>query len=329
MKPIRIRTWLPVLLAAALATPLLVAVPAASAATNSFRGVNWADARDNYVDGWVIPSGLTAGDSYTTVRTKADGILAAFQQLLDANTVRLPINPPSVNSDWWGRYKATVDSALAHGMKVILSYWEANKDGVVDDLNAWNTMWDRVTSDYGGNGDVYFEPMNEPFGYSLSSWVSLCSTWLSRHSNISRGQVLISGTGYNDSVTGVGAASALTGTLLSLHFYGYWNSYTTRSAWTADLSRRLGSYSSRTVIDEAGSPMTTGLTYTDGSRQDGNVFTSYLAATTDLARSRQMGIVYWPGLRAGDTYSLTRQSGSGLEANNASGVAQLRWGWGL
>jgi len=323
------RTLARALLVAAVTAPLLGVPLAASAATNSFQGVNWADARDNYVDGWVIPTGLTASDSYATVKTKSDGILAAFQSLTGANTVRLPINPQSVNSDWWSRYKATVDSARAHGMKVILSYWEADKDGYVDDTAAWNTMWDTVTAGYGSDGGVYFEPMNEPFGYSLSAWVSLCSGWLSRHSAIPRGRVLISGTGYNDNVTGVGASSALTGTLLSLHFYGFWASSTTRAAWTTNLSARLGSYSSRTIIDEAGAPMTTGLTYTGGANQDGNVFTSYFAATTDLTRSRQMGVVYWPGLRSGDTYSLTRQSGSGLAVNNASGVAQLRWGWGL
>lgn len=322
-----LRRCLRVLLLSVLAAPLLT-IPPASAATNAFRGVNWADARDNYVDGWVIPTGLTAGDSYDVVRTKADGILTGFQQQLGANTVRLPINPQSVNSDWWARYQGAADSALTHGMKVIFGYWEANKDGLVDDVTAWNTMWDKVTGDYGANGNVYFEPMNEPFGYSLSAWVSLCSTWLSRHPAIPRGRVLISGTGYNDNVTGVGAASALNGTLLSLHFYGFWASDTTRAAWTTNLGNRLGSYSDRTVIDEAGAPMTTGLDYSAG-HQDGNNFTAYFAATTDLARSRQIGVVYWPGLRSGDTYSITRQSGSGLATNNASGVVQLRWGWGL
>src|SRR4051794_34764479 len=102
------RTLARALLVAALAAPLLGVPLAADAATDSFRGVNWADARDNYVDGWVIPTGLSASDSYATVLSKADGILAAFQQLVGANTVRLPINPQSVNSDWWGRYKATV-----------------------------------------------------------------------------------------------------------------------------------------------------------------------------------------------------------------------------
>jgi hypothetical protein len=326
----RLRALLGAVLAAAITVPLVAVAGEASAATSGFRGVNWADARDNYVDGWVIPTGLTASDNYATVKSKADGIIAAFGNLLGANTVRLPVNPQSVNSSWWGAYKGAIDSALAHGMKVILGYWEADnhKDGLVDDTAAWNTMWDKVTTDYGGNGNVYFEPMNEPFGYSLSSWVSLCSGWLSRHSSVPRGRVLISGTGYNDNVTGVGAASALSGTLLSLHFYGFWASDTTRAKWTANLSNRLGSYSSRTIIDEAGAPMNTGLTFTNGATQDGNVFTAYFAATTDLARSRQMGVVYWPGLRSGDPYSLTRQSGSGLAVVNSSGVDQLRWGWG-
>jgi hypothetical protein len=325
----RLRVVARAMLVAALAAPLLAVPAVAAAATNSFRGVNWADARDNYVDGWVIPTGLTAGDSYATVRAKADGIIAGFQQQVGANTVRLPINPQSVGSDWWGRYKGAVDSALAHGMKVILSYWEADKDGYVDDPTAWNAMWDRVAGDYGSAGNVYFEPMNEPFGYSLDAWVSLCSGWIARHPAIPRGRVIVSGTGYNDNVTGVGAAAELNGTLLSLHFYGFWNSFTTRAAWTANLTPRLGAYSSRTVIDEAGAPMTTGLVYTGGANQDGNVFTAYFAATTDLTRARQMGVVYWPGLRSADTYSLTRQNGSGLAVNNASGVAQLRWGWGL
>jgi hypothetical protein len=329
MKRIRLMTTVSAVVTAGLAASLLAVAPTASAATNDFRGVNWADARDNYVDGWVIPSGLTAADSYDTVRTKTDGILTGFQNLLGANTLRLPINPQSVNSQWWASYKAAVDSALAHGMKVILSYWEADKDGYVDDPAGWDAMWDVVTADYGGDTGVYFEPMNEPFGYTLDAWVSLCSTWLARHSDIPRGRVLVSGTGYNDNVTGVGAASALSGTLLSLHFYGFWASDTTRAAWTTNLTNRLGSYSSRTIVDEAGAPMTTGLTYTNGATQDGNVFTSYFAALTDLTRTRQMGVVYWPGLRSGDTYSITSQSGTGLVVNNASGVAQLRWGWGL
>ena len=42
-------------------------------------------------------------------------------------------------------------------------------------------MWDTVTAAYRHNSRVYFEPMNEPFGYNLSEWVQVCTDWLARH----------------------------------------------------------------------------------------------------------------------------------------------------
>ena len=48
------------------------ATPArASADTSEFRGVNWADPRDNYADDEVVPSGLSAQDTYATTYRKA------------------------------------------------------------------------------------------------------------------------------------------------------------------------------------------------------------------------------------------------------------------
>jgi hypothetical protein len=325
------RTMSRILLAAAcLLTASWVAIgqPApALAATNQFKGVNWADTRDNYNTGWVIPDGLAASDSYSTVYSVASNIIKGFESNLGANTVRLPINEPSVSQSWWGAYRGAIDAALNDGMKVILSYWaESNTVGTITDMSAWNTMWDTVVSDYGGNSNVYFEPMNEPYGYSLSQWVSICSNWLSAHSSIPRGRVIISGTGYNDHVTGVGASSALSGTLLSLHYYPTWASYTNESQWQSDLNTRIGSYTSRTIIDEFGAPMTTGIDYL--TNHNGAQYQSFFAAVTDMARADSMGSVYWAGLKTGDSYSMEAHSGSGLANNNASGVTQLRWGWG-
>ncbi|TDW92677.1 ricin-type beta-trefoil lectin domain protein [Kribbella sp. VKM Ac-2566] len=312
---------------------LSAAAPGGSAAgpprTNDFRGVNWADPRDNYADDAVVPSGLSTADDYATTYTKALGIVGEFRKELRANTIRLPINPSSVGTDWWRSYRAAIDAAAASGFKVILSYWEADnaKDGRVDDPAAYAAMWDTVVKAYQRNPHVYFEPMNEPFGYSLNEWVSLTSSWIARHSDVPRGRIVISGTGYNDNVTGVGAAPELNGTLLSLHFYGFWASDTTEAAWLANLRPRIGSYGWRTIIDEAGSPMTIGLNY---GNHEGNVYTSYLAALTQVARENQMGIVYWPGLRTGDSYSMTTQVGpADLQVNSISGRDQLWWGWGL
>ena len=306
---------------------VVVAQQPASAATNQFKGVNWADTRDNYNTGWVIPDGLSASDSYSQVYAVANTDIKAFQANLGADTVRLPINPPSVSQSWWGSYRAAVDAALADGMKVIISAWtEKNTVGTITDMSAWQSMWNTVVSEYGGNANVYFEPLNEPYGYSSSQWISICSSWLSMFSSVPRSRVIISGTGYNDHVTAEGAASQLNGTLLSLHYYGTWNSYTQESQWRSDLDNRIGSYAGRTIIDEFGAPMTTGTDYL--TNHDNGQYQSYLAAVTDLARADGMGSVYWAGLKTGDSYSMERHSGSGLANNNASGVTQVRWGWG-
>lgn len=299
----------------------------AQAATNQFKGVNWADTRDNYNTGWVIPDGLSASDSYSTVHSIANNYIKAFQSNLGANTVRLPINEPSVSQSWWSAYRGAIDAATSDGMKVILSYWaQTNKTGTITDMSGWTSMWNTVVSDYGSNSNVYFEPFNEPFGYSLSQWESICTTWLSNHSSVPRSRVIISGTGYNDNVTGVGGDPALSGTLLSLHIYGTWASYTQESQWVSNLNGRIGSYTSRTIIDEFGAPMTTGINYLTGHNSTDEQ--AYLAAVTDTARSDSMGSVYWAGLKTGDSYSMEAHSGSGLSNNNSSGVTQVRWGWG-
>jgi hypothetical protein len=317
------------LLTAASGAPTLAAPSVGPSGTSEFRGVNWADPRDNYADDEVVPSGLSTSDDYRTTYKKASDVVLEFRHELGANTVRLPINPSSVGTEWWESYQGAIDAAVRHGFKVILSYWEADdaKDGRADDPAAFDAMWDTVVAEYGKNPRVYFEPMNEPFGYTLDEWVGLTSGWLAEHAEVPRKRVIISGTGYNDDVTGVGAAEELEGTLLSLHFYGFWANHTTEEEWKANLLPRIGEYGWRTVVTEAGSPMTTGLNY---GNHEGDTYTSYLGALTEVARDQGIGIVYWPGLRTNDAYTLTEVVGDGdLEVTNESGLAQLRWGWGL
>jgi hypothetical protein len=304
------------------------AAKSAPAAPSDFDGVNWAAPGDNYASGPVVPSGLSTADSYRTVYRITQSMVSGFRKNLGANTLRLPINPASVGTAWWKSYRATIDAATAAGDKVILSYWDekSSNDGVIDDTAAWNQMWDTVTAAYRNNPRVFFEPMNEPYGYTAAQWIQICTQWLADRTDIPRGRVVVSGTGYNDNVTAVGASAALDGTLLSLHFYGYWADYTTEADWINNLLPRIGGYAYRTIIDEAGSPMTIGLNY---GAHNGNVSTAYLAATTDIARGMGMGLVYWPGLRTGDSYSIESMNAAGrLVDNSASGVAQLKWGYG-
>jgi hypothetical protein len=323
------------LLAGTVAAVVGVRAPSAAAATNTsqFHGVNWADPRDNYADDPVVPSGLSTSDSYATVSAKAGAVIAGFQANLGANTVRLPVNPYSVNGPFWNAYTGAIDAAAGKGFNVILSYWEgtAHKDGLIDDTTAYWAMWQTITARYAGNARVYFEPMNEPFGYSASAWANLAAQWISTYPAVPKTRIFVSGSGFNDNVTSVCADSRLAGTFLSLHHYGFWNtSQTSYAGWVSDLRNRIGSCASRTVADEWGAPMTTGLNY--NGPISGNYFIAYLQADTDTFRALGMGSVYWPGLRTGDTYSMETLHGSGtgltLTDNNATGVSRLRWTWG-
>jgi hypothetical protein len=300
---------------------------------SQFRGVNWADPRDNYANDAVVPSGLSTSDSYATSYAKTSAIIDGFRKNLNANTVRLPINPYTVNGPYWYSYKGVIDAATDKGFKVILSYWEGIPHiGKISDTTAFWTMWKTVTTSYRHNYLVYFEPMNEPFGYSKSEWADVVAQWISNYPRIPRNRIFVSGTGYNDNVTSVCADSRFDGTFLSLHHYGFWNTnQTSYSGWVQDLENRIGSCASRTVVDEWGAPMTTGLDY--NGPINGNPYVAFVQADTDTIRALGMGSVYWPGLRNGDTYSMETLNGSGtnlyLTDNNASGVWRLKHSYGL
>lgn len=296
-------------------------------------GVNWADGRDNFVDGWVIPSGLTASDDYNTVSAKSNAILTAFQtNMPGVNTVRLPINPPSVLESWWGRYNGTIDRATSKGMNVIVACWESasSRNGLIDNTTAFWQMWDVVIAKYSGNSRVYFEVFNEPHGYSLSDLTSIYAQFLSRYPNVPRGRILLGGTGYSENVRAIGDDSRFSNCLLSLHNYAFWATRTT-AQWESDWRSRFGSYGWRTVITEFGASMTTGKDYRYGNQSDNEI--AYIVGSSNVFRNDRIASVYWPGLRDDDSYSIQRRGGSGtnitLSTTNASGVFRIRYGWGL
>ncbi|WP_221409691.1 RICIN domain-containing protein [Pseudochryseolinea flava] len=296
-------------------------------------GVNWADGRDNFVDGWVIPSGLTASDDYTTVSAKANAILTGFQtNMPGCNAVRLPINPPSVLESWWTAYSGTIDRALSKNMKVVLACWEgaSSRNGLIDDVAQFWNMWTAVVNKYGGSSNVYFEVFNEPHGYTLAQLTTIYAEFLSRYPNVPRGRIILGGTGYSENVTGVGADSRFTSCLLALHNYAFWATRPTTLDWEQDWKNRIGSYGARTVVTEFGAAMTTGKNYTGAVNGDNEI--AYIQGSTNLFRSAGISSMYWPGLRDNDSYSIQNRGGTGtnitLTTTNASGVTRIRYGWG-
>ena len=334
----RLRVLLPTLVAGALAATTLVAgplSPAAHAATNTygFKGVNWADPRDNFVNGPVVPSGLSTSDSYATTYAKATAIAKGFKTNLGANTVRLGMNDKTVLSSWWNSYTGAIDAILAQGMNVMIAPWAyPGQCSCVKDTTTFYKMWDTVINKYLSNPNMYFEIYNEPGGFSGSAWVNFAASFVAHYSKVPRGRIVVAGTGTDTHIAPVGSDSRLNGTLLSLHLYDAFGIvHTTEAAWVTELNNHLAGYGSRTIVTEFGVPMSTGINY-NGPR-NGTNNQSYLWGMTDTMHSEQIGSIYWPGLRNGDSWSMEQLHGTGtnltLTTVNASGRDRLEYAWGL
>jgi hypothetical protein len=309
--------------------------------TSDFHCVNWADTGDNFQNGVLQPSGLTAAsDTYATVKAKADAILSGFQSLLQANTIRIPINEPTVvtNAAWWTAYKGIIDSAISKNMKVIIGYW-AIKGGTLANPDAFYTMWQTVIDAYVANDLVYFEIMNEPYALQPPDFINFAVQWLARYPNVPKNRVIIAGDYTDTDVNKQGADSRLAGCLLSLHIYNFSTKATTEQDWRDYLKTHVGPYYKRTIATEYGVVMTTGITYpSNGSvphtpDPTPSVNILYMTGVPNQFRDWGMGSCLWVGLRNNDTTSITKLNGTGtdlsLTVTNASALARIQWGWGL
>ncbi len=318
------------------ALPLAIASTAV-ANTSQFRGVNWADSRDNFQSGVLYVSGLSASDTYSSALATGTSVMGQFVSKLGANAVRMPINEATV-SQYWSTYTGAIDAVLSKG-SVVLCYWDSAKTNKPPDMTAYWNMWKTVVDKYGGNANAYFEVFNEPNMYSSSDLVSLYSSWLSQFSTIPRSRVILDGTGDAQNVPNVGSATALDGCLLAVHDYSFFGSDTwnSESQWESQFQGEVGSYSARTVCTEWGGPMTpgskNGVSYgsLDYSKSPTNYFEAYIRGMSNQLRTWNMGSFYWVGLKDGDWYSMTTRTGTGsslvLTVPNASGLAQLQNSW--
>lgn len=153
---------------------------------------------------------------------------------------------------------------------------------------------------------------------------------MNTYRTVPRDRVLIGGYKYSEDVKPVCADPRLKGTRLALHNYGFWHTdWTSVDQWKADFKSRIGDCASRTILDEFGASMTTGLDYNGPAGTSNEI--AYIQAATDTIRELGLGSVYWPGLRNGDTYSLTTLQGTGtrlsLTVNNQSGLDRLHHAW--
>jgi len=195
-----------------------------------------------------------------------------------------------------------------------------------------------VVAAYGSNNQVYFEPMNEPHGYSSADWRNFAASWIGSHSSVPKERILVGGTGYSQDLRDLCSDSRFNGTLFSYHYYAFFYGTKTYDQWLSDFDTRLGSCASRAVMTEYGAEMDGGLDYNDANAT--NNFVRYLRAVTERERALGIGGVYWPAIggkitsgKSWDHYSMYSRSGSGtnqaLTVRDSSGAGRVRYGWGL
>jgi hypothetical protein len=314
-----------------------LATPSASAATNQFRGVNWADPGDNFQSGVLYISGLSSSDTYDSALAVGNAVMSQFISKLGANAVRLPINEATV-SQFWSTYTGAIDAVLSKGV-VVFGYWDSAKSNKPADMNAFWAMWKTVVDKYGSNEKAYFEIFNEPNMYSKTDLTNLYNSWLTQFPTIPKGRVILDGTGNAQNVSDVGSDSRLDGCLLAVHEYSFFGSesMTSESQWVSAFKGEVGNYSDRTVCTEWGGPMSPGskngknYDSLDYSQAPTNYFEAYIRGMSSQLRAWNMGSFYWVGLKDGDWYSMTIKTGTGanitLSIPNQSGLAQLQNSW--
>ena len=306
------------------------------AVTSQFRGVNWADKRDNFVSDVLVLSGMSLSDNYQSASVVADRVIGQFQELFGTNSVRIPVNEPTV-SKFWDTYTGVIDMALSKG-RVVMGYWGPAQPAGPKNMNDWWSMWAKVVEKYGDHPNAYFEVFNEPHMYSKTELRDLYAEWLEKFPNVPRDHILLDGSGLAWNVPDIADDPRFEGCLFAVHEYTFWNmSITTEQGWKDSFKGKVGKYIDRTVCTEWGGAMSPGdkngvhYDYMDYNSTPTNYFMAYIRGMSDQLREWEMGSFYWPGLRDGDWYSMTKRTGEGanikLEIVNQSGVDRMKMAW--
>ena len=306
------------------------------AITSQFRGVNWADKRDNFVSDVLVLSGLNLSDNHESAHATADRIIGQFQEVLGSNSVRMPVNEPTILRAF-DMYSGALEAALEHG-RLVMGYWGPAQPSGPKNMDDWWKMWAKLVEEYGKHPNAYFEIFNEPHMYSKDELRNLYAEWLKKFPDVPRDHILLDGSGLAWNVPDIADDPRFEGCLFAVHEYTFWNmSITTEQGWKNSFKGKVGKYIDRTVCTEWGGAMSPGekngvhYDYMDYNSNPTNYFMAYIRGMSDQLREWEMGSFYWPGLRDGDWYSMTKRSGEGvntkLEIVNQSGVDRMQMAW--
>jgi hypothetical protein len=312
----------------AAAVALLAPAPAQATSTAWVHGGNWASA-DGILTDIQYPDGISSSTTTTQAAAEADTVASDLEGI-GVNFVRIPVNPATISrpGNNWTVEQALINELVHDGISVDICcfYTDWQNSGTITNMSWWETMWTTVDGVYKNNNSVYYEPINEPFGYTASGLESVYTTFLGLVSK-SQSHIILGGTGYEDHVAAIGAY--FPNTLLAVHDYPFWltsNNHTV-AAWESQLSGEVSTYSSRTIMTEMGADTVGGLNYAVSSTDSNVCFIQGVSAQCN-SYSPPMGFVYFPTHQAsGNTKRLFVGPGAGIF--NQSMVNALQGGWNI
>jgi hypothetical protein len=224
------------------------------------------------------------------------------------NTIRIAINPPTVaDATAWTRTRQMVDDFVAVGGAAILCLWDSDAnddddghgDGVLDDAAEAQAMWQTVADEYASNSNVFFEALNEPFGYTdAADYVDVMKDITA---SLPQERVIIDGLGYASDVQRI---APLWSGLLGYHVYPNWlpAGQRTQSNYSNMVQRALRDVAGRTVVTEFGANTHLNEDYERGANPSENV--AFLRGLDDaFGVMKPKGTLIWHGWNNGDSYS--------------------------
>ena len=237
-------------------TVFLIVCASLFAETNQFRGVNWADQRDNFVRDKLVLTGMSKTETYESASIIADKVISQFQELLGTNSVRIPVNEPTI-LEGWDAYTGIIDKGLTKG-RMILCYWGPAGGAGPANMDRFWSMWKKLVERYGDNPNAYFEVFNEPIMYSKDQIRNLYATWLEKFPNVPRNHVILDGTGFAQNIADIADDHRFDECFFAVHIYSMWGFYTSEEKWMEVFKNQVGKYADRTICTEWGGAMSPG-----------------------------------------------------------------------
>ena len=322
------------LAAVAAAVALLAPAPVHATSTAGWHGGNWSSFVGLTTNVIQYPDGITSSTTPAEATNVARTIACDYKSV-GINFVRFPVNPATVTGNWQVT-QACIDELLAEGLTVNIGCWYVddgvnnNGTGLIPNINTWSNMWKTVDGVYGGNNNVYYEPVNEPWGYSESGLLNVYTNFLGYSLTKSPSYYILDISG-NCTITNIGTDSHFNSCYLCWHNYAAANRTNTIED-TNYLYKYVGHYASRTVMNEMGAITTNGLDYLDEST-NANYNIVFVRAMCAECSSWPMGFAWFPAHQTRDANGANdikvMFNGAGEGVVDPSLIPELQYGWGL